>query len=817
MTEPVCRRYPPVDADRLQDEDDRPNLGQLTQWQLDRILGLPKGIVGRMFCFVMKLVKPFRAGLKAQSAPFLVPRGEEGIPSDRAQALPTPRKSRRCISALQRVLSTGFLSVLALTAVVNPAHVDAHEPSDDELPDYRSIGSPDVAVFESYVYFVAQIDNDIHLRASVDNGATFMAASTDMGASLITEWDISNNPETASEFPRVAACSITHVDPPPEVITAGSRACVTWRETHAFGFSPADVVFAVVEFASCESDPDKLCVSVFTSEIVKVSDDGSCELGSAVSAYDSSTCYFDPDDGGPDLIVEGDTVHVVWSACYDLSYTQSRDGGTSFGPIVAIPDASATFEGNTLAGRLAAVAGHVYYSWPQSGGFTLPDLEYGKVPDYYQSTVVSQNEAGHSAEQVSVGTGDGIPGVDHQLTLAWTDTMVFGEDPIDPEVFVRRYLFAGEGSSATPVESLGVGQSPAVATTNTAVHVAWQDGDFEISLRTAPAGVSSFGDPIVLYAAGTNELPEAAGYGSALHVVWHHEPSPFILWSSSILSTGCSGVLYKRSSDEGQTFSSATFVFVEWCSPSTIEVDNFFGQIAAGECPRQFAELCHLDLDRLIKIEELLDPIDWNRICPKCPILRRQVSNSLETSSALIRVGLKSFEDGWRVLSEIETGLDQLRSLARLSLPSEGQQHAIRDFLDEYRSLLDRDLDHVLNQHEDPYPRAGEDSRVGIGLSITFDASASFDAVGRITAYEWDFDDGTSSLGKVVSHSYDTPGTYHVRLTVVDEEGTIATDVVEIVVTSPLLDYLPWLVLVVLVTIAVGGVVWALRKRKAGK
>ncbi len=43
---------------------------------------------------------------------------------------------------------------------------------------------------------------------------------------------------------------------------------------------------------------------------------------------------------------------------------------------------------------------------------------------------------------------------------------------------------------------------------------------------------------------------------------------------------------------------------------------------------------------------------------------------------------------------------------------------------------------------------------------MTFDASASTNPDGTITAYSWDFGDGTSSTGKVRTHTYSTAGNY---------------------------------------------------------
>jgi len=66
--------------------------------------------------------------------------------------------------------------------------------------------------------------------------------------------------------------------------------------------------------------------------------------------------------------------------------------------------------------------------------------------------------------------------------------------------------------------------------------------------------------------------------------------------------------------------------------------------------------------------------------------------------------------------------------------------------------------------------------------AIDFDASPSYDPDGEIVAYHWDFGDGTTAEGKVVSHAYDSDGVYTVVLTVVDDAGaeSSATGVVEV-------------------------------------
>lgn len=71
------------------------------------------------------------------------------------------------------------------------------------------------------------------------------------------------------------------------------------------------------------------------------------------------------------------------------------------------------------------------------------------------------------------------------------------------------------------------------------------------------------------------------------------------------------------------------------------------------------------------------------------------------------------------------------------------------------------------------------------GEEIIFDAGSSTDSDDDITSYAWDFGDGTTSAGSVVTHSYESFGEYDVTLTVEDSAGNRSTTTGQVQVTSP--------------------------------
>lgn len=72
------------------------------------------------------------------------------------------------------------------------------------------------------------------------------------------------------------------------------------------------------------------------------------------------------------------------------------------------------------------------------------------------------------------------------------------------------------------------------------------------------------------------------------------------------------------------------------------------------------------------------------------------------------------------------------------------------------------------------------------GAEVVFDASASSAPAGAtLVAYRWDFGDGASGEGVIVTHTYSQAGSYTVQLTVTDDRSRQATATQTISVVAP--------------------------------
>jgi len=92
----------------------------------------------------------------------------------------------------------------------------------------------------------------------------------------------------------------------------------------------------------------------------------------------------------------------------------------------------------------------------------------------------------------------------------------------------------------------------------------------------------------------------------------------------------------------------------------------------------------------------------------------------------------------------------------------------------------------TVSENQNPVADAGPDKTALVKEQIHFDGSQSSDSDGYVTAWVWDFGDGSpTATGTLASHAYAQPGQYNVTLTVTDNEGATAIDQLLVVVKAP--------------------------------
>ncbi|MEM2261727.1 MAG: CARDB domain-containing protein, partial [Ignisphaera sp.] len=112
-------------------------------------------------------------------------------------------------------------------------------------------------------------------------------------------------------------------------------------------------------------------------------------------------------------------------------------------------------------------------------------------------------------------------------------------------------------------------------------------------------------------------------------------------------------------------------------------------------------------------------------------------------------------------------------------------------FTDEHGNTASTTIQFTITQNTPPKPIITyTPSAPLVNQTIVFNASSSIDPDGKITSFEWRFDDNTTASGAITNHSYTKPGTYKVSLKIVDDDYATSETSIEITIYNAIV-YLP--------------------------
>lgn len=166
--------------------------------------------------------------------------------------------------------------------------------------------------------------------------------------------------------------------------------------------------------------------------------------------------------------------------------------------------------------------------------------------------------------------------------------------------------------------------------------------------------------------------------------------------------------------------------------------------------------------------------------------------------------GLRLWLDNILVIDRWQDGPSGWIELAR-NIPGGQRQMRIEYYERSGDALIEVAWGRKGQPDEPPLAVISSASEGIVGQPLIFDGHRSRRGDNGIARYEWDFGDGGRATGPWVSHTYNAPGTYGVRLTVIDTKGLEDRVRVDIrIVTDPQDSTPPIAIINALTTVKVG-------------
>jgi hypothetical protein len=273
-------------------------------------------------------------------------------------------------------------------------------------------------------------------------------------------------------------------------------------------------------------------------------------------------------DHHPKIVVSRNNVYVVWISHYlgndDIYFTKSSDGGISFGNIINL----SSNPGDSYEPHIALAGNKVYVIWVDGtpGSYGNPDILFKRSTNggnTFGPTLNLSNNPGISSEPEMAVTAN-------KVYVVWRDNT-----PGTEEILFKRSINGGASfgsnlylttNSTKPINSV----RPQIVANANNVYVVWSRGNFDqgradVLFKRSVNNGASFSTTVDLSNTPTSlsTLQKIATSGNKVYVAWAEGPF------------NKRQIFFKRSLDSGATFGNATII------TNATNEDSFNPQIAA--------------------------------------------------------------------------------------------------------------------------------------------------------------------------------------------------------------------------------------------
>lgn len=219
----------------------------------------------------------------------------------------------------------------------------------------------------------------------------------------------------------------------------------------------------------------------------------------------------------PAISVSGSDLYIVWDdetpGNFEIFFVMSRDGGQIFSK----PQNLSQNAGRSVLPDIAASEGNIYVFW-QDDTLGNPEIFYVRSPDGGQSFTAPHNLSQNPGNSWSPA----VATEEKNVYVAWDD-----RTPGNREIFFARSSDGGASFSAPQniSKTPSFSAAPAIAASGNAIYIAWTEEtpveNYEVFYIWSPDGGNTFAGPQNLSKSPTySGAPALAASTHNIHLIW---------------------------------------------------------------------------------------------------------------------------------------------------------------------------------------------------------------------------------------------------------------------------------------------------------